>query len=261
MGSADSASASNRLLSPSDPSPFRVTNSGAVARLLFVGDHAGRAIPGRLVNLGLTGADLDRHIAWDIGVEGLGSGLATTLGACFVRQTYSRLVIDCNRRPGAPDSIPPTSDGSPIPGNADLTASQKRARFREIYQPYHRQIRKELSARKRAGPGAVLVALHSFTPVFQGAPRPWRFGVLHRGDSPFSNRMLAAMKRSLGAAVGDNQPYAMDASDNTVPLHAGPGDIDYLEIEVRQDLIADEAGQAAVRDLLAAFLDEARAGG
>ncbi|MHB8528015.1 MAG: N-formylglutamate amidohydrolase [Caulobacteraceae bacterium] len=234
-----------------------VTNSGAACPFLFIGDHAGREIPRRLAKLGLGEADLERHIAWDIGVAGLGEWLAANLRACFIRQTYSRLVIDCNRTPGTEESIPQVSDGASVPGNAELTTAQRRARRAAIYQPYHDRIAAELDERGSTRTATVLVALHSFTPTLGGLKRPWRFGVLHRDDSPFSARMLQVMSVALGEWVGDNQPYAMDSTDNTVPLHTQGRAIDYLELEVRQDLIADAAGQSAAAMQIARFLRQA----
>lgn len=234
-----------------------VANEAGGSPFLLLGDHAGRAIPGRLNNLGLPPQALDRHIAWDIGVAGLGERLARMLDACFIRQAYSRLVIDCNRRPGAADRFPVVSDGQAIPGNADLDVAGAAAREREIYAPYQSRIADVLDQRRGAGRRTLLVSLHSFTPVFLGVPRPWRFGVLHRGDSALSGRMLALLRQDLGDEVGDNQPYAMDGTDNTVPLHADPRGLDYLELEVRQDLIAGGPGQDAAAALIAGLLSRA----
>jgi predicted N-formylglutamate amidohydrolase len=250
---SDSAQTSYRLLTDADPAPVIVSNAGAATRLLLIGDHAGREIPRELATLGLTDGELDRHIAWDIGVEGLGAKMAAALGACFIRQRYSRLVIDCNRAPGSEDSIPLVSDAVAIPGNLRLTEQERLARRNEIYQPYQDRIAAELDARASVAGGTVLVALHSFTPSLQGVARPWSFGILHQGDSPFSARMLAVMSLALGAVVGDNQPYAMDQSDHSVALHMTGRSLDYLELEVRQDLIADEAGQLAICVKLATF--------
>jgi predicted N-formylglutamate amidohydrolase len=154
------------------------------------------------------------------------------------------------------DAAPAVSDGVAVPGNAGLNEAGLAARRREIYTPYQDAIAAALDA--RAGRPTVLVALHSFTPVMQGFQRPWRVGVLHRNDSALSRRMLALLRAELGEAAGDNQPYAMDGTDNTVPLHADPRGLDYLELEVRQDLLADAAGQdrmaAQIGRLLAAAL-------
>lgn len=223
---------------------------------MLLGDHAGRAIPGRLGGLGLPPGAMDLHIAWDIGVASLGARLAPALDACFIQQTYSRLVIDCNRRPDAPDSIPAVSDGVTIPGNAALSPADLAARIEEIHRPYQAAISALLDARERRGQTSLLVSLHSFTPTMQGVARPWRFGVLHRGDSILSDRVLALL-RNLVDEVGDNQPYAMDKIDYTVPFHADARGLDYLELETRQDLIADEGGQAEAAALIARLLLQA----
>ena len=232
-------------------------NEAGASPFLLLGDHAGRAIPARLNDLGLPAQAMDQHIAWDIGVAGLGERMARILDACFIQQAYSRLVIDCNRRPGAVDRFPVVSDGQTIPGNADLDAAGAAAREREIYRPYQSRIAEALDHRQAAGRRTLLVSLHSFTPMFQGVPRPWRFGVLHRGDSALSDRMLSLLRQHLGGAVGDNRPYAMDGTDNTVPLHADPRGLDYLELETRQDLIADAHGQGGVAKMIARLLARA----
>lgn len=251
---ADSPARSNRLLGPDDLPPFVVTNRDGRSPFLLLGDHAGRAIPRALGDLGVPAPEMDRHIAWDIGVAATGERLATTLDACFIRQTYSRLVIDCNRKPDAPDLAPAISDGTTIPANVGLTAAGLAARKAEIYAPYQAEIGALLDARRARGLPTVLVSLHSFTPVMQGVGRPWRYGVLHRGDSPFSDRVLARLRADLGDAAGDNAPYAMDGRDNTIPLHADARGLDYLELEIRQDLIVDAAGQAEAAAFVGAIL-------
>jgi predicted N-formylglutamate amidohydrolase len=236
-----------------------VENPGGRSRLLILGDHAGRAIPVQLKNLGLSEAELGRHIGWDIGVAGLGGLLARRIDATFVRQRFSRLVIDCNRAPGHPGSIAEVSDGTLVPGNQGLEQAAREARRREIFEPYHAAIAEALDARKAAGLPTLLLSLHSFTPSMAGFDRPWRFGVLHRGESAFSQAMLAALRARWGEAAGDNQPYAMDGTDFTIPRHADPRGLDYLELEVRQDLIETPAQQNGLTEPLAGVLEEALA--
>ena len=212
-------------------------------------------MPSRLGDLGLSRADLSRHIAWDIGVAGLGRRLADRLDATFIAQRYSRLVIDCNRDPSRADSMPAISDGSVIPGNADLTAAEREARIAQVFTPYHAAIAAELDARTARGLPTIVVALHSFTPVMRAFQRPWRFGVLHLGESAFSDAMLARLRAEPDAGeVGDNEPYRMDDVDFTIPHHAIGRGLDYVELEVRQDLLADDAGQDAVAELLCRVL-------
>ncbi len=245
------------LLGKGERDPVIAVNLGARrSPVVLIGDHAGREIPRALGDLGLPPDELERHIAWDIGVAELGPALARALDAPFISQRYSRLVIDCNRDPARTDSIPQTSDETIVPANLGLTGEARRARIETIFDPYHGAIGSLLDA--RAGRPTVLVAVHSFTPVFQGFRRPWRFGVLHRNDSPFSRAMLDVLREAEGeAAVGDNEPYAMDKVDFTIPHHADVRGLDYVELETRQDLIATPADAEAMARRLAPLIEQA----
>jgi predicted N-formylglutamate amidohydrolase len=195
--------------------------------------------------LGLDEVERKRHIAWDIGVFALGMALADRLDATFIHQRYSRLVIDCNRRPGAPDSIPPVSDGTAIAANASLDAAGAAARAEAIHAPYQAAIASEIARRKTSGQETFLIALHSFTPSMHSIDRPWHVGILHdAGDNRFALAMLAAFAQDPLLTVGDNKPYSMDTIDYTIPVHAYPRRLPYAEIEIRQDLLGDEAGVA-----------------
>ncbi len=255
----DLPGASSGLLVAGDPDPVIAGNLGGVSPLVLLGDHAGRAVPQRLADLGLSASELERHIGWDIGVAGLGAALSVKLDAAFIGQAYSRLVIDCNRAPARRDSIATVSDATSVRGNLHLSLAEAGARAEEIFYPYHDRIAAELDDRLAQGRPTILVSLHSFTPAMSGQQRPWRFGVLHRGDSAFSAAVLAALRFREGAAVGDNQPYTMDDADFTVPHHADPRGLDYLELEVRQDLIATPGQQAQIADLVASVMREALA--
>lgn len=256
-GRIDIEGASSGLLVAGDAGPVIVDNIDADSPFLLIGDHAGTAIPAKLGDLGVSAADRTRHIALDIGIENLGRRLSALLGAPFIRQRYSRLVIDCNRVPGNEGYIPKESDGTSVPGNAGLSREEAEARVVEIYQPYQDRIGAEITRRKARGEAPVLISLHSFTPTMNGKARPWRFGVLHKENSPFSSAVLALLRKEFGEAAGDNEPYRMDEIDNTVPLHAEGQAIDYLEIEIRQDLICDDTGCEQVAAYLARLLPRA----
>lgn len=232
------------ILGPDDPAPFGVFNAAGASPFLLIGDHAGSAIPTPLGDLGLTAVDRGRHIAIDIGVYGMGHALAELLDAPFLHQHYSRLVIDCNRDPDLPDAIPALSDGSRIGGNEGLDAAARAARIAAIHTPYHAAIAALIAERQAAGRDTILLSLHSFTPVMGGIARPWEVGVLYwQGRTDFAQAMLAALREDATLTVGDNAPYQMDATDYTVPRHAFPHGLRYAEMEVRQDLIGDAAGQ------------------
>ncbi len=230
------------LLAPADGSPFVVVNEGGHANVLLVGDHAGNQVPARLSNLGISDAELARHIGWDIGVRALGERLATLLDATFIAQRFSRLVIDCNRDPASADAAPAVSDGTRVPENDGLGASAFEERRRAIHAPYHERIARELDRRIAMGKRPLFVSLHSFTPSLGERPRPWHLGVLYDGgDTALSRALLAEAARDGDVLVGDNEPYRMDGTDYTVPRHAIFRGLPYLELEFRQDELADGA--------------------
>jgi predicted N-formylglutamate amidohydrolase len=247
-----------RLLEPDDPAPVRIQPGRTDAGALVLCDHAGRAVPSRLHRLGLADDAFERHIAYDIGAAELARKLAAHLDAPLVEQTYSRLVIDCNRSPNRADAMPQVSDGVVIPGNAALTTEAIRARIASIHTPYHQAIAGEIDRAVAAGAPPALILIHSFTPILGGAPRPWQVGVLHQGKR-LSLEMLARLEAEPGLTVGDNAPYAMDDVDYTAPTHAGARGLEYLELETRQDLVADAAGQDRFADLYARLIPKALA--
>ncbi len=234
------------MLENDEPSAVRVLRESGASDLFFTADHGGRAIPRGLKNLGLPESELSRHIGWDIGIAGVTERLSAALDATAVLQTYSRLVIDCNRDPSVPSSIPEISELTEIPGNRGLSAEQRMARRQAIFDPYHARIRSLLDARQAVGRRAVYVAMHSFTPVFKDEKRAMQVGVLYNRDARLARIMLELLRAGGDLVVGDNAPYAVsDITDYGVPTHAEKRGLPHVEIEIRQDLIADEAGQAA----------------
>jgi predicted N-formylglutamate amidohydrolase len=249
--------ARTRLLAADECDVVRTTNPAGNSPFLLIGDHAGNLVPRSLASLGLGETELQRHIAWDIGSAELGRALAAALDAVFIRQSYSRLVVDCNRHPSSPEAVPEVSDGCIIVGNLGLTSADRELRLAAIQAPYQAAIAAEIERREAVGQATVLVSLHSFTPVMQGVQRPWQIGVLHDGHNDgFARRLLAALQLRADLIVGDNEPYRMDATDYTVPLHAFGGELAYVELEVRQDLLLDEAGVQSWAGLLAGLMAE-----
>ena len=231
------------LLAADEPQPVCVLRDTGSSDLFLTADHAGSLIPRALGRLGLPETELVRHIAWDIGIEGVTRRLADELDATAVLQRYSRLVIDCNRDPSVPSSMPVVSEHTDVPGNRGLSEDQRAARIDAIFTPYHDCIRALLDA--RAARRTVVVAMHSFTPTFKGESRAMQVGVLYNRDARLANIMLDLLRAEGDLVVGDNAPYAVsDLTDYTVPVHAERRRLPHVEIEIRQDLIADEAGQA-----------------
>jgi predicted N-formylglutamate amidohydrolase len=246
------------LLAADEPHPFTVTNEGGSSPFVIVADHAGKYLPHRLQMLGLAEAERERHIAWDIGAGAVAWMLGDALDAVVIRQNYSRLVIDCNRTPGFATSIIEMSEFTTVPGNIGLSKDQMDQRAREIFHPYHDRIASELDRRQQAGQAAVLIAMHSFTPVFKAEARPWHVGMLYNRDPRLARKLIDLLGHEPEIRVGDNEPYSMsDATDYTVPVHGERRNLLHVEIEIRQDLIAEEAGQRWWAQLFARLVPQA----
>lgn len=250
------------LLGPGDPPPFILFNPDGQASVVLVCDHASNAIPAVLGQLGLGPAELSRHIAWDIGAACVTRRLALRLDAPAVLGGYSRLVVDCNRAPGDPTSIVEISDGIRIPGNRDLDDVQADARVNAVFWPYHHAITQALAHRWRHGQGRApaLIAVHSFTPAMNGFQRPWHLGVLWNRDPRLARPLIARFQANPHLCVGDNQPYSGREVGFTMDTHGGVAGLPHVEVEIRQDLIADDRGcerwAAIVGEALAAVLGD-----
>lgn len=184
--------------------------------------------------------------------------LSARLKATLVHQRYSRLVIDCNRHPGAPGTIiPAVSERTAIPGNLALDTAERTARREAVFDPYHQVIDNLLQHRIARRQLTCLIAMHSFTPVFMGVSRPWQIGGLFDRQPAYAREVLRLLRVVGDQVVGDNQPYALDDTDYAVPVYAYGHRLPYAEIEIRQDLIGDIRGQRAWATRLAHVLPAA----
>lgn len=226
-------------------SPFRVINEDAAAPYVIICDHASNVVPPDLGNLGLPAAELQRHIAWDIGAAGIAERLSARLLAPAVICGTSRLVIDCNRHPTDPASIPTVSDGTQIPRNANLSTAEKADRAARFFTPYHAAIDAVIERKRAAGQAPAIFSIHSMTPTMAGVARPWQVAISWHQDQRLSTPMLAALRQVPGITVGDNQPYALDpAEDYSVPHHAMRHGLAHIQVEFRQDEVATPEGIA-----------------
>jgi len=245
------------LLEPDEPSPVEVYNATGRSPFVVVCDHAGHELPRALGTLGVPEEARLSHIAWDIGAAGVARRLGRELDAPVFLQRYSRLAIDCNRPLSARDSIPETSGGVAIPGNRALSRAAAEARAESIFGPYHSRISETLAHRSRY----VLIAMHSFTPELFGVRRSFHAGVLYERDARLAAPLLALLREESGLIVGDNEPYAASAAtDYAIIEHGERRGAPYVELEVRQDLVADEAGQEIWAKRLSRLIRAASAG-
>jgi predicted N-formylglutamate amidohydrolase len=213
--------------------------------LVFLCDHASRRLPRALGNLGVPAGELERHIAYDIGIWPVARQLAAAFDAPLVAQTYSRLAIDCNRPIHVAQSIPEFSELTEIPGNVALSAAQRQARIDALFRPYHDRIEALLDARAAQGLATVLIAMHSFTPVYMGVSRPWTLGLLYNNDARLAGPLLDLMSQDSAHHIGDKLPYAVDdLSDYSLPVHGERRGLLHVGFEIRQDLLGDARAQA-----------------
>jgi predicted N-formylglutamate amidohydrolase len=225
--------------------------------VLLVCEHASRRLPEGLGDLGLAPEALTAHIAWDPGALAVARLLSDRLDAVLVHQNFSRLAYDCNRPPEALDAMPARSEIYAIPGNADLGEGDRRARTDAIYLPFRAAIADRIAERTAAGRPTVLVTIHSFTPVYHGVTRTVEIGILHDSDSRLADAMLSAAEREGRYVVRRNEPYGpADGVTHTLKIHGVANGLLNVMIEVRNDLIADEAGQGAVAGFLAGLIGE-----
>jgi len=243
------------LLIAEDPPPFDVINGDSKTPIIFVCDHAGRQFPAHLNELGLEEWVLDEHVTWDIGSGAVASCLADFFDATLIRNNYSRLVIDTNRYPDDPTICAPVSGGIAIPGNQGLTIAQQEARFEAIYFPYHQAIEDRIRQFTAEGIVPAIIAVHSCTPVFDRIVRPWHIGVLWDVDPRISIPLMKELEQKEGVCIGDNEPYSgRDPHDYTMDHHGEGNAIPHVSIEVRQDLISQNAGATYWGKLLAEAL-------
>ncbi len=250
-----SVSSAPPCLDPADPPAVEVLNPQGRAPLLLVCDHASKSVPRRLNNLGLGPEELSQHIGWDSGAAEVARRLAERLDAPAVLSGYSRLVIDCNRPPGDPGSIPLQSDGIPIPGNQDVSDVEADWRLETFFWPYHHAITNTLAHLWRHGLAPMFVSIHSFTPRLNGGPpRPWHVGILWNRDPRLALPVLERLRSQPELYVGDNVPYSGRETGYTIETHAGSAGLPHVEFEIRQDLLSDAAGWERWAQLLGEVL-------
>ena len=243
------------ILTGEEGDPVALENGSARGRVILVCEHASRLLPKALGTLGLSDAALESHIAWDPGALAVSRLLAEKLDATLVFQRFSRLVYDCNRPPESPAAMPEKSEVFEVPGNAALDEAARNARTDALYRPFRDRLGALVKGRIREGRAPVIVTVHSFTPVYFGKPRAVEIGILHDADARLADAMLAAAGPAYRTLR--NEPYGPeDGVTHTLKEHGLSNGVPNVMIEVRNDLIQDEAGQRVVADYLAGLLIE-----
>ncbi len=238
--------------------PYRILGAERASRWLVVCDHATNRVPDWVHggDLGIAAQDMARHIAYDVGAAGVAARLAELLGAPAILSNFSRLVIDPNRGEDDPTLVMQLYDGTLIAGNRGISPEGVRARLERCYRPYHAAIT-DLAARHR---DTVIVSVHSFTPQFRGRPlRPWHCGLLYADDTRLSMPLVRLLEEVPGLVVGANKPYSGHLAGDTIDRHAIAMRRQNTLIEIRNDLIETDAGQAEWAERFARLLPDALA--
>ena len=234
--------------------------------VLLLCDHASNRIPPEYDRLGLPDGELQRHIAWDIGAAGVARALHEMIGAPLVMSNFSRLLADPNRGLDDPTLIPAIADGTIVPGNASLDAAARAERISRFWKPYDDAIAAAIAEMRAMGRAPLLVSIHTFTPVWRGVPRPWHGGILFDAAAPemarFPLRFLDVLRRrNPDLVLGANEPYSGGLPGDTLDRHGVKKGLEHVLVEIRQDLVADAAGQRAwarrIAEALHGVLDEA----
>lgn len=234
------------LLRPHEPPAVQHLNPQGSAPVLLVCDHASRRVPEALGALGLPPGEIDRHIGWDIGAAAVTRTLSALLDAPALLTGYSRLVVDCNRRPDDPTLMPPVSDGTPVPANQDMAGAERERRLDALFHPYHQAVAGAIQAVRDQGRVPAVISVHSFTPAMAGFARPWHVGILWNRDPRIAVPLIRALEAEGKLVVGDNEPYsARTGCGHTINTHCEPVGIPSVMLEIRQDLISDDAGAEA----------------
>lgn len=245
------------ILTAAEGAVVTVENPDGKSPVLLVCEHASHRLPAALGTLGLSPEALTAHIAWDPGALGVARKLSARFHATLVFQNFSRLVYDCNRPPDSPDAMPAVSEVYEIPGNKNIDPVQRRARIDELYRPWQRQLRDTIASRKAAGRETVIVTVHTFTPVYKGVSRNVEIGVLHDRDARLADAMLARGGAGSRFVVRRNEPYGpSDGVTHTLVEHGLANGLLNVMIEIRNDLVRDEAGQEVVAGFLAELIGE-----
>lgn len=243
-------SPSPSLIGADDPPAYEFFNPHGTTPLLLICDHANPAIPGALGNLGLSAELLDRHIAYDIGAANVARALSRRLNAPAMLSGYSRLLIDCNRAPGDPGSIPPNSDDVAIPGNRELDEAGQMRRIETFFWPYHHAITNAMAHLWRLGRPPALFSIHSFTPTLDDEDRYWDIGVLWNRDSRMARPLIDLLRAPGDILVGDNEPYSGLDIAYSLDLHAGAAGLPNCAVEIRQDHLETAEGARHWADVL-----------
>ncbi|MEH6445599.1 MAG: N-formylglutamate amidohydrolase [Oceanospirillaceae bacterium] len=244
------------MLDTNNNSIADIINAQGDSRYVIICEHASKHIPDSYQNLGLSDAQVSRHIGWDIGAQDVALHLSTLLNAPLILQTRSRLLYDCNRPPSEASAIPQRSEATDIPGNLNLTAAQTDARAQDIYYPFHNSVRQLLDNRQN-DIDSIIVTIHSFNPIYNGKERHLDIGLINDLDPSWAHTLTSAAQQMSDLVFRQNEPYsAADGVVHTLELHGRNRSLPNVMIEIKNNLIESGSEQLKIASLLARLLQE-----
>jgi predicted N-formylglutamate amidohydrolase len=230
-----------RVLSPSEPPPYRIENAQGRGQGVIICDHASYRLPKSLKDMGLAKTDLKKHIAWDIGAEDISRYMSKMLDMPAVLATYSRLVVDLNRAPGYHECIPPVTGGIKVPANTNLSKEAKDRRLKEIFWPYQKKLGQVVDAQIKKKKVPFIIAVHSMTNFLEGQKRPWHISILWHKEEKIAKKLVSILRRNHpDFLIGENEPYTLFSerfSGSTMSRHVEELGLPYVFVEFRQDLV------------------------
>lgn len=171
------------------------------------------------------------HWTFDLGARPLARELCETFGTVGVLARFSRLLADPNRPKESDDLFRASADGRPIAMNQRIDAADRDRRL-SLWDQYHRTVDSEVER----STAEILLAVHTFTPEYEGVSRPMEVGILFDEEEELAERLGTAIADQ-GFRAAMNAPYSgKDGLMYSVDRHAKKHGRRALELEVRQDL-------------------------
>lgn len=229
---------------------WEVVRGGGHAGVLITCEHASQRLPEPWRWSERDRRLVDTHWAYDLGAAELAREYAEAIGATAVLARFSRLLADPNRPEDSPTLFRDVAEGQPVELNVAIDPAEREIRLDGYYRPFHEAVDREVAA----SGAPILLAMHTFTPLYEGTPRELEVGVLFDEEEALAAELLEAFAKA-GLRVAPNEPYSGRAGlIHVVDRHARTHGRRAIELEVRQDLAVDAEFRARFLQVLAAHL-------
>lgn len=201
-------------------------------KILLTCEHSGNEIPQKYIDLFKDDLEvLKTHRGFDPGAYDLFQYLSDLSDFEYAHLT-SRLLVEVNRSIGHPNLFSEFSK--------KLNATEKTEVLEQYYFPYRNSVESIASENIRKGDRLLHLAIHSFTPVFQGEVRNADIGLLYDPSRELEKEFCKTLKQQLLAVSPEliiryNYPYLGIADGFTTYLRKRfPQDYAGIEIEINQ---------------------------